>query len=448
MFGNLRWPVLALLGCVLVAPAQGQSTGLEDLVGVYRLALDADPRLRGQHFELEALRERRREDLARLLPSVSLTGDVSRTRREQLQSGLVDDESITREFTRSSFRLGLRQPLYDEPARYRLRRGDSEVDRGEAELEVARQGLVFRVAEAYVSALGAQSAVELSREELAAVEASRERVEGLYAEQMAAITDLEEVRARRDRAYANLIRSEGELAVALERLSEITNTPHQRLAPLREEARLPMLEPEDDDAWVDLAMTDSPEILAARQGVTSSELQIRAARAERYPNLDLVASYSYLDDLDGTAFGRKLEDLALGVELRVPLYAGGGISAGVRGARYLRDREQESLEQVRRGVRGEVLKSLRALQSGRSEIAAFEQAVRSSERGAEAVQTGFEAGLRSVVDVLDAQRDLVSARREWVQARHEYLLNLLALRRAAGVLDEHDIVAVNDLMSP
>ena len=448
MFGNPRLLVLALLACVLVAPAQGQSPGLEDLVGVYRLALDADPRLRGQQFELEALRERRREDLAGLLPSVSFTGDVSRTRREQLQSGLVDDESITRDFTRSSFRLGLRQPLYDEPARYRLRRGDSEVDRGRAELEVARQGLVFRVAEAYVSALGAQSAVELSREEFAAVEASRERVEALYAERMAALTDLEEVRARRDRAYANVIRSEGELAVALERLSEITNVPHRRLAPLREEAQLPMVELEEGDAWVELAMTESPEIQAARQGLTSSELQIRAVRAERYPNLDLVASYSYLDDLDGTAFGRKLEDLALGVELRVPLYTGGGISAGVRGARFLRDREQESLEQVQRSVRGEVLTAYRALQSGRSEIAAFAQAVRSSERGAEAVETGFEAGLRSLVDVLDAQRDLVSARREWVQARHEYVLNLLALRRAAGVLDEDDIVAVNDLLSP
>lgn len=448
MFGKLRWLLPALLGCVLMAPAQGQSPGLEDLVGVYRLALDADPQLRGQHFELEALRERRREVLAQRLPSISLTGEVSRTHRDQLQSGLTGDQSLTREFTRSSYRLGLRQPLYDEPARYRLRRGDSEVDRGLAELEVARQGLVFRVAEAYVSALGAQSAVELSREELAVVEASRERVEGLYAEQMAALTDLEEVRARRDRAFANLIRSQGELAVALERLSEITNAPHARLAPLHEEARLPMLDPEDDRAWVDLAMLQSAEIQGARQGVTSSELQIQAVRAERYPNLDLVASYSYLDDLDGTAFGRKLEDLALGVELRIPLYTGGGVSAAVRGARLLRDREQESLEQVRRGVRGDVLKAYRAAQSGRSEIAAFEQAVRSSERRAEAVTTGFEAGLRPLVDVLDAQRDLVSARRESVQARHEYVLNLLALRRAAGVIDEHDIIAVNDLLSP
>lgn len=448
MLGGVRWPILVLLACAVATPAQAQSPELEDLVDVYRLALDADPRLRGQQFELEALRERRREDLAQLLPSVSLAGDVSRTRRDQIQSGLTGEESITRDFTRSSYRLSLRQPLYDRPARYRLRRADSEVDRGLAELEAARQELVFRVADAYVRVLGAQSALELSRQELEAIEASQERVEALYAERMAALTDLEEVRARRDRAFAGVVRSEGELAVALERLSEITDRPHERLAPVRPEARLPMLEPEDHSAWVDRAMEESPEIRAARQSVASSELQIRAARAERQPNVDLVASYSYLDDLDGTAFGRKLEDLAVGVELQVPLYAGGGISANVRGARSVRDRDRESLEQVRRGVRGEVLTAYRALQSGRSEIAAFEQAVRSSERGVEAVETGFEAGLRSLVDVLDAQRDLVSARREWVQARHEYLLNLLSLRRAAGVLDEHDIVAVNDLMSP
>lgn len=468
MIRRFRFEVFAVLAVVWIVSAwpmaasaqgSGQASGLalglasgpmsetEDLIGVYRLALDADPRLRRQQFEVDALREQRREDLARLLPSVSLSGDVSRTRRDQIQSGLTGEDELTRDFTRSSYRIGLRQPLYDGPARYRLRVGDSEVDRGLAQLEAERQVLVARVAEAYLNALGAQSAVELSRRELAAIEASRERVEALYEERMAALTDLEEIRARRDRTHASLIRAEGDLVVALERLAEITDSPHERLAPLNAGAELPALYTDGGEVWIERALTENPEIRAARQRVESSDMQIRAARAQHHPNLDLVASYSYLDDLDGTPFGRKLEDLAVGVELRIPLYAGGGIRAGVRGAQSLRERDRESLEEVRRRVRAEVRTAYHALQIGRTEIQALQQAVRSSERGLEAVETGLQVGLRTVVDVLDAQRDLFGTRRELVQARHEYVLNFLALKRAAGVLDEQDILTINDLLA-
>ena len=452
MIGLFRAKVFALVTSVFVVSAlpvsmQAQMHEVEDLINVYRLALEADPRLRGQGFEVEALREQRREDLARLLPSVSLSGDVSRTRRDQIQSGLTGDDESTRDFTRTSYRIGLRQPLYNAPARYRLRAGDSEVDRGLAELEAERQVLMARVAEAYLNALGAQSAVELSRRELAAIDANRERVEALYEQRMAALTDLEEIRARRDRAHANVIRAEGDLVVALERLAEITNTPHERLAPLNAGGSLPVLDTERGEIWVERAMVDNPEIRAASQRVESSEIQIRAARAQHHPNLDLVASYSYLDDLDGTPFGRKLEDLAVGVELQIPLYSGGGISAGVRGARYLRERDRESLEEVRRRVRADVRTAYQALSIGRIEIRALEQAVRSSERGLEAVETGLEVGLRTVVDVLDAQRDLFLTRRELVQARHEYVLNFLALKRAVGVLGEHDILTINELLA-
>jgi outer membrane protein len=440
-------PVLLLF--LLPASTGAQMQGPpQDLLDVYQLAREADPLLRRQHFELEVLREGRREDLARLLPQASIGGMVSRTRRDQTQSGVGGEEGVTRNFTMTRYGLNVSQALLNQPAQHRLRRGDSEVERGEAELEAVRQGLVARVAEAYLEVLNAQSGVELAQQEFRAIDANRDRVEGLYAERMAALADLEEVRARGDIAHAAVVRAEGNLDVALERLSEITDAPHARLAGLRPEAELPPPDPEDLDVWVEQALWQNPEIRALSQRVTSSDEEYRAARARRYPTVDLVAGYNYLDDLDGTVYGRVYDDLSVGVQLNMPLYAGGGIGAQSRGALNRRDRDREALEAARRSVRGNVRAAFRALQSGRSQIAALEQAVRSSERSLEAVDAGYRAALRPLVDLLDAQRDLFSTQRELTQARYEYLLNLLALHRAAGVLDEGDVVALNDMLAP
>ena len=440
-----------LLSFLLAMPIGGAQAGAsdvqtEDLVDIFHQARSADPRLRGQFHELEQLREQRRESRSLLMPQLSFSADVRRTRRDQTQSGLGGEEEMTRDFTMENYGLNLTQPLVDMPAWHQLRRGDRQVDQGEAELEATRQELVARVLQAYLTVLSAQSELALARHERDAIDASRERIEGLYEERMAAITDLEEVRARRDSVHAAVIRAEGDLDVALERLSEITGTPHHRLAGLRADAPLPPLGPDDLDAWVAQALDINPRLRAAMARVAAAESDIRGARAQRYPSLDLVASYSYLDDLDGSPYGRKYEDSAIGLRLEVPLYTGGAIGARTRGAGHARDQQRQALEATRREIRANVRSAYRALQSGRSEIRALEQAVRSNERSVEAVDAGFAAGLRPLVDILDAQRDLFAARRNLAEARHEFLINRIELLLSAGVLSEEDIMVINDML--
>lgn len=441
---HLLAALLAWAPCAL--PAQTVAPAPEDILAIYQLARDSDPSLWAQEFEVEVLRERRREDLSSLLPQLSLSGELSRTRREQKRSGFEGDPSITRNFTQERYGLNLRQALFNSPARHQVRRSDSQVDRGTAELESVRQHLVVRVAEVYLDALMAQAAVELARLEMDAIRAQRERVEGLYAERMAAITDLEEVRARHDLVRAGLIRAQGELVVAREKVSEITGVRHLSFIPLRPEARLPEPEPDDIDVWVERALAHNPDVLAATAEVAAADHGTRSARAQSYPRIDLLARYSALDDLDGTSFGRELEDLAIGVELNMPLYAGGRIGAQTRGARHARERTLQSLEAVRRSVQSDARAAFQSLASGRSEIRALEQALRSSERSLEAVDAGYQARLRPLADVLDAQSELFATRLALVRANHEYLVHVFRLRLAAGALGDEDIVELNAML--
>jgi outer membrane protein len=72
-----------------------------------------------------------------------------------------------------------------------------------------------------------------------------------------------------------------------------------------------------------------------------------------------------------------------------------------------------------------------------------------SESAVEAKTQGFDAGINTNLNVLDATRDLYRAKRDLSSARYDYLLNMLRLKQAAGTLGESDVAQINSwLESP
>ena len=421
---------------------------VEGLLDVYELALEAEPRLRGRHREVEEVQALRDGAFGGLLPEISLRGSVRRVRRDQTSTDMFGDEQdIERTFTSQQYGLSFTQPLYNVAAWRRLESADEELARAELELEAERQALMQRVVESYLRVLNAQSVRELAQREEEAIATSLEQVEALYEEGLVSITELEEVRARRDNARAGALRAESDVEIAREELAEVTDRHHRRLAGLHPDAELPDVVPADIDVWTRRAHENNPALLAARAGVEATRHDMRAARAEHLPTVDLIAGYDRIDDdvgeVDGSSVGREFDDASIGIQVSVPLYSGGRTSARTRAVDNRRERELEELEATRRSVRTAVRSAFLALASGRSELRAQAQAVRSNERNVEAMEAGFEAGERSIVDVVDAQRDLFAQRRALTEIRHEYLIQTLALKAGAGMLETEDIVALD-----
>ncbi len=439
--------------------AEGRSSGgaeiqaVDSLMDVYREAREADPKLRGRRAEFAALRDDRREALGGLLPSLSASVDISRIQRDQLRattsftSDDIQEEDISRDYTQEQYQLNLTQPLLDLPAWHRWQGQDRRADAGQAELEARRQQLIYDVAKAYLDVLGAQSRVALKRSELEQVQAQRERIEALYEEGEATASERAEVRARYDQVRAELLRAQGEVATAREALTALTDEPHERLAGLRPDAELPSVAPEARQRWSQRAVTGNPNVVAARARTEAEQRKARAAHAERYPKINLTGGFTRYDDFDGTRFGRNLEDWSVGVQVRMPLYEGGAMRARASSAEHRSARQAQELERARRKARQEVRSAYEGLMSGRSEIEAFRLAVRSAERTIEAMREEVQAGTRTVTDLLEAQRKRFEAGHSLAEARHQYLLDILALRRAAGHLGVEDVRVLDELFS-
>jgi len=126
---------------------------------------------------------------------------------------------------------------------------------------------------------------------------------------------------------------------------------------------------------------------------------------------------------------------AVGVQLSVPLYSGGGVNAQTRQAAARLAAGQAELEAMLRKLSVEVRKQFQLVTSTRKRISAMEQAERSAAEAVEATRRSVAGGHRVNLDVLTALQQLYQTRRDLAEARHVYLLSYLRLHAAAGMLD-------------
>ncbi len=133
---------------------------------------------------------------------------------------------------------------------------------------------------------------------------------------------------------------------------------------------------------------------------------------------------------------------SVGVQLNYPLYTSGAIGSRVTQARAEFDAARERLEKQRRTTVQQARDAYLSVTAGVSRVRALNRALESTQAGAEATQAGFEVGTRTSVEVLLALRETFLAQRNYARARYDYILNLLRLKQAAGILADRDLEGI------
>ena len=130
----------------------------------------------------------------------------------------------------------------------------------------------------------------------------------------------------------------------------------------------------------------------------------------------------------------------------MPLYAGGYVSSTVREAVAAQERARELLEAGRRELALRVHREFRGMTEGVLRIRALEQAVRSGEQAVLSNRKSFEAGIRTTLDVLNAEQQKTLALRDLAQARYVYLVSRLRLQSLAGQDQFSNITQANSAL--
>ena len=423
----------------LTAASLSAIVGAEDLLQLYALAQANDPQLAAARATLDAARESKPIARSQLLPNLSASGDLSYQDQEIKRS--ISGRSHE-DFTARGAGVNVTQPLYRRDRYLQLGQADAQIAQAEADYASAEQNLSLRVTQAYFDVLAAQDNLTFARAEKKAIARELDQAKQRFEVGLIAITGVHEAQARFDQSRADEISAENALDNAWESLREIVGPEAPReLAGLRSEIPLVPPAPTDVDAWSGTAITTNPLVESARQAAEVAQREIEIQRSGHYPTVDLVGSYD-INRSEATR-GTDSNVAALGVQLAVPLYTGGGVSAVTRQARFTYQAAQEVLDQQRRAVDKQVRNAYRGVESSISRAKALHAATVSAQSALDATTAGFDVGTRTLVDVLNGQRDLFDAKRNYSRARYDYVLNLVSLEQAAGTLDNEDLVQYN-----
>ena len=412
-----------------VAVALPAPVPAETLMQIMELALANDSEFLAAGAANRAAQEIRPQARAGLLPNAGVRLDANRNEGHRTHR-------ISRTW---SIVLSVEQPIYRRDRLIALEQADSRISQADALYAAARQDLMMRVSQRYFDVLEAEDELSFAQATLEAFEQQLRQSRQRFEVGLTAITDVEEAKAGFDLSRSQLIAAENALDTAREALRETSGEYPEALAPL---GRMPLVTPEpaDIDEWTETALGQNLRLLASRHNAETARREIERVRAGHDPTLDAVGSHRRNDRVSGVG---ETASTIIGLRLNLSLYAGESVLSRTRESRHRYQQALDELERERRRPQRETRDAYLGIESGISQVAALEQAVRSSKAAADAVEAGFQVGTRTSVDVLNAQRDLFRARRDFSRERYAYIRNVLQLKRAAGTLSEDDLRQVS-----
>jgi outer membrane protein len=430
-----------IAAALIAAGAFGPATAA-DLLAIYRDALVSDPVYQAARAQHQATIERLPQARAGYLPFVSGTGSYGRNFNQR--DGQEDLNYNTQGFT-----VALSQPIVRVQNWIAISQAEKQVLQAEATLTTAGQDLIVRAAQAYFDVLLAQDNVALSDAQKRAISEQLAQAKRNFEVGTATIVDTLEAQARYDQAVAREIFDQNELEVKRRALQQLVGKVPGALKPLGDKMPLARPQPDSIDEWVKSGTDSSLAVAVARAAHEIAQQEIERSRAGHYPTLDASATYTWnrtpASTLGQAFTGQSItsENATVGVVLGVPIFAGGATQSRVREAVALRDRAAQDLENTQRTVAQSVRQFFLNMTNGIALVRALEQALASTQSQLDSSILGRDVGVRTSVDVLNAQQQVFQTRRDLQQARYGYLMNTLRLKAAAGTLAEADLEGVN-----
>jgi outer membrane protein len=430
-----------VVACTLLA---GLPAAAADLLEIYRAALTSDPVYSAARASWQASQEKLPQGRAGLLPQASLSASTQYNDRD-LNSRDPAQAGSQAQYNSNSASVSITQPIYRRQNWIAYDQGKTQVALADAQLASAGQDLILRAAQAYFDVLLARDTVAFAESQKTAIGQQLEQAKRNFEVGNATITDTHEAQARYDLVTAQEIAARNDLEVKNRALEQLIGRAAPALAVLGPRFSPLPPDPSSMESWVEQARTVGLQVRIAQENLTFFSQDVKRNRGAHHPTLDAFATATESASGSGTQGGAGTETSTkvIGLQLAIPLYQGGIVNSRVREALANEDKARQDLENAVRSAELAARQGYLGVTSGIAQVRALEAALVSNQSSLDSTRLGQEVGVRTQVDVLNAQQQLFSARRDLAQARYNYILSLLRLTAATGKLTEADLQRVN-----
>ena len=439
LIGTITLGVLA--GALFAgASAFTQGAAAQTLEEALVLAYQNNPALQAERARLRAVDEEVPAALSGWRPTVEIAGDLGASYSRA--DGMVPNAGS---HTVAPYGVGLTAvaPVYQGGrVSAQIDSAENRVNAGRAQLQAVEQMILLDTVTAYMDVLRYLSEIELSRSSERVVgrqlQAAKDRLEVGEVTR----TDVAQAEARLAQAGAERVAAEGGMMSARAMYQQVIGRPPDTLS----WPPVPMGLPETEEDALIAANDANPSIREASFVAQAAQADIESAAAALRPQVSIVGELR--QRFDQSDLIEETTDASLKATLRVPLYQGGAASARIRQSKQIAAQRLLELDQSRRTVQEQVAQAWRALTSARAQIAAFESQVAAAAVALDGVEQETQVGLRTTLDVLDAEQEHFRAQINLVRAKREEIVAAYQVRSAIGALTAQQLGLPVDLYDP
>jgi outer membrane protein len=446
--GKTSWlrhrTLVAACALAMAAPASAA-----DLLQIFRDAKANDAAYASARAAVVAGREKLPQGQALLLPTINMTANsVYNDFDVKLLSGATAGQWVGRPFNSNGFTVTLTQPLYRMQNWTQYEQAEFQVAQAEAVFGQASQDLIVRVAQSYFDVLASQDSLATIQAQKTAIAEQLAAAKRNFEVGTATITDTHEAQARFDLSTSQEIVAQNDLEFKQRALQQLIGRYPESLSKLRPKLQITPPQPASMETWVESAQRQNFAVRVQEAGYEIASREVKRNRYGHMPTLDLVGSMgeSAARNNAVSGVGNEQKFTTIGLQLTLPIYAGGGTNSRVREAIANQDKSRADLENSRRQAALSARQSYLGVTNGMAQVRALEQALLSSETALASNKLGYEVGVRINIDVLNSQQQVFSTQRDLSKARYDTIMNGLRLKAAAGTLSEGDVEEVNRLL--
>jgi len=415
------------------------------LTAAYDASRVNDPTVQSAAHAFEASTHEEAIGRGGLYPQVSLTSRYGYGGRTD--GG--DDSSYvnSNDYQSNNVTLAAQQPLYDKGRWAAYQEGKARGQLGTQLFDVAGQTLYDRVAKGYFDVARAENEIKLIAQQKAAINGLVTQSKKLYQGGQGAITDVDEAQARLDLVEAQEAEAQARRVAALRALSGRASVAIDDIQAMDEElpAGTPIPPERDLLYWTDIAREANPELAARLAAVKVAEAQADSQRAGHYPTLSLTSQLSRRENRQYQEQDPRQDAYYVGVQLDIPLYSGGAVRASVAKAEAQVAGAQSDYDVQRQQLAEDIEADYLGVVAGFAKSKAMQRAVESNQRALISTQKGFQGGVRSTVDILDAQQRVFQARRDLLNTKLDMLQSYVSLHTHTGQMNRAVLEQVQNL---
>ena len=428
--GRRAGPAIALsvLSAVLLAEVATAETLEQALVAAYA----SNPGLAAERAAVRGVDEFVPQARAGWRPSTQI--DTSYGRRRNQNSGGALGSGGNTILSPFSAQISVTQPLYRGGRTIAAtREAEANVLAARERLRSVEQTVLLGAVTAYMDVLRDQAVLRLNQGNEAVLRRQLQAARDRFEVGEVTRTDVAQAEARLSRAVADRIASRGNLAASRATYRQVVGHPPEQLA------RVPRItdQPAGLAAAAAIAAAENPTLAAARHDERASRHAIDAATGGLLPEVSLDGSLSRAED--SVVAGSATDSAQIRALVRIPLYQAGAVYSQIRQNRQTNSQRRLELRQVARGVQEDVTQAWQRLTTASDSIRAARDQIRAAEIALDGVRQEVAVGLRTTLDILDAEQELLDARVAVVVAEHDEYVAIYEVRAVTGRLSASQI---------